>query len=396
MVLKLFPNPTRYGGLGVIRSLGRAGVPVYGVLEARSVPAASSRYLAKRRYIWQPDGEDASTVTQGLKRLAERIGCQAVLVPTDDLSAVFIAEHGDDLRRWFIFASPPAELPRRLADKRTLSSVCRQFGMASPLVFLPGSLAEAREFAADVRFPVVVKVTPPWLAGTVQSTSIIRDADGLTDIYQRCEKNNVSPMLQQYIPNSSNADWFFHGYCNADSVCWPAFTGIKYRSHPDSSGFTTYGRSSTNEKLRDAMTGFLGRIGYRGVMDLDIRFNTSDGQYYLLDFNPRFGAQSRIFRDTAGIDVALAAYLDLTGQSIPVGSQIDDRYFMAETYDPRSAIKLWRRGELSLGTWLSQVRKVDEFSWFAADDVLPFGHICMRTVWKAALRPATRSSRNIG
>ena len=34
VVLKLLPNPTRYGGLGVIRSLGRAGVPVHGVFEA--------------------------------------------------------------------------------------------------------------------------------------------------------------------------------------------------------------------------------------------------------------------------------------------------------------------------------------------------------------------------
>jgi D-aspartate ligase len=390
VVLKLFPNPTRYGGLGVIRSLGRMGVPVHGVFEARSVPAASSRYVAGRRYIWQPDHNDVAAVTQGLRRLAERIGCRAVLLPTDDMSAVFLAEHGNELQNWFYFSSPPVDLPRNVADKRVLNELCRKFGMASPDIFLPSSLSEAREFAEPKGFPVVFKVTPPWLAGKVQSTSIIHDADGLTDIYQRSVEIGISPMLQEYIPNSPNADWFFHGYCDADSVCRPAFTGIKYRSHPDASGATTYGSSVQNEKLRDTVTEFLARIGYRGVMDLDIRFNARDGQYYLLDFNPRFGAQARIFRDTAGIDVALAAYLDLTGQSIPIGTQLDDRHFMSETYDPRSAIKQWRRGELRLGSWLSQVRGTDEFSWFATDDLLPFGHIWLRTAWKAALRPIRR------
>lgn len=387
-------NPARYGGLGVIRSLGRAGVPVYGVLESRSVPAASSRYLAGRRHICRPDYDDVAAVTLSLTRLAERIGRRAVLLPTDDISAIFLAEHGDELRRWFLFPSPPADLPRRVADKRTLSAVCQESGMASPEVFLAPTLEEAAEFAARVGFPVMVKVTPPWLAGKVPSTSIIKDADGLADIYRRCAEDGITPALQQYIRGGAEADWFFHGYCDADSVCRPAFTGIKERSLPVGSGLTTYGRSAMNDKLRDIVTGFLARLGYRGVMDLDIRLNADDGQYYLLDFNPRFGAQSRIFRDTAGIDVALAAYLDLTGQPIPAGTQLDDRYFMAEGYDLASARTYWRRGELSLGTWLSQVRGTDEFSWFATDDLRPFGHVCLRMAWNAARRPVARTSRD--
>ena len=44
VVLKFDPNVMHHGGLGVIRSLGRAGVPVYGVHEGTWAPAASSRY----------------------------------------------------------------------------------------------------------------------------------------------------------------------------------------------------------------------------------------------------------------------------------------------------------------------------------------------------------------
>ena len=58
VVLKLVPNVMHHGALGAIRSLGRAGVPVYGVHEGPWAPAASSRYLTGR-FFWQPSSADA-------------------------------------------------------------------------------------------------------------------------------------------------------------------------------------------------------------------------------------------------------------------------------------------------------------------------------------------------
>ena len=73
VVLKFDPNVMHHGGLGVIRSLGRMGVPVYGVHEGPWAPAANSRYLAGRLF-WQPSPADVDRVVAGLLRLAERIG----------------------------------------------------------------------------------------------------------------------------------------------------------------------------------------------------------------------------------------------------------------------------------------------------------------------------------
>src|SRR5205823_4077386 len=100
VVLKFDPNVMHHGGLGVIRTLGRLGVPVYGVHESRWAPAANSRYL-RGRLFWQPDAADTERVTAGLLRLAGLIGQQAVLLTTDDAGAVFLAEHGGPLRDAF-------------------------------------------------------------------------------------------------------------------------------------------------------------------------------------------------------------------------------------------------------------------------------------------------------
>src|SRR5499427_11156000 len=126
VVLKFDPNVMHHGGLGVIRSLGRMGVPVYAVQEGPWAPAASSRYL-RGRCFWQPDPDDAERVRAGLLRLSERIGQPAVLIPTDDAGAIFLAEQGDDLRQRFLFPNPPKDLPRRVAGKYSLYELCREF-----------------------------------------------------------------------------------------------------------------------------------------------------------------------------------------------------------------------------------------------------------------------------
>jgi D-aspartate ligase len=393
VVLKFDPNVMHHGGLGVIRSLGRAGVPVYGVHEGPWAPAASSRYLAGRCF-WQPSPADVDRVLAGLLRLAGQIGRRSVLITTDDAGAIFLAEHGGDLRRWFLFPDPPADLPRRLAGKYSLYQACLELGVPSPRAALPGSPGAAREFASAAGYPLIAKLTTPWTGSGLRSTSVVASQQELDHVYQRCEQAGVGLMLQEFIPGGQQPDWFFHGYCDANSICRPAFTGIKERSYPASAGLTSLGRAVANDKLRDQVTSLLTRLGYRGLLDLDIRLDARDGQYNLLDFNPRLGAQFRVFQDTAGTDVALAAYLDLTGQCIPPGEQVSERTFLVENYDPISALAHWRRGELGLRSWLSAMRTVDEMAWFARDDLRPFGLMCLRMSWRLAARPLTRNRRH--
>ena len=172
-----------------------------------------------------------------------------------------------------------------------------------------------------------------------------------------------------------------------------AFTGVKERSYPADAGLTSLGRSAANDDLREEVTIFLAKLRYQGLLDLDIRLDERSGSYCLLDFNPRLGAQFRVFRDTAGTDVALAAYLDLTDQPIPPGEQVDGRRFMVENYDPISALAQVRSGRLTPLAWLSSLRTIDETAWFARDDLRPFGLMCLRMGWRLASRPFATTTR---
>ena len=388
VVLKFDPNPMHHGGLGAIRSLGRLGVPVYGVHELRLAPAAASRYLYGR-WFWRPDPDNAEKVLTDLAWLADRIGRPAVLVPTDDAGSIFLAEHGTRLRDRFLFPAPPAELPRRLADKFAMFRMCQLLGVPSPETVVPSDEDEARSFANRVGFPLVAKLVTPW-TGTgkrLHSTSIVRDTGHLDDLLAACERAHAELMLQEFIPGGPGQDWFFHGYLGRDGRCLPAFTGVKERSYPAHAGLTSMGRSAPNARLRDEVVRMLTRLRYQGIVDIDVRFDARDGQYKMLDVNPRLGAQFRLFRDTGGIDVVLAQYLDLTGQPIAEHDQVSGRGFVVENYDPIAAFRYWRDGELSLRCWLASLRGGPEPAWFAHDDPLPFALMCLRMGWRAISRP---------
>lgn len=397
VVLKFDQNVMHHGGLGAIRSLGRLGVPVYGVHEGPLAPAASSRYL-HGRWFWQPDAGQAEQTIAGLRTLAARLGRPAVLIPTDDAGAIFLAEHGAALREAFWFPAPPQGLPRRVAGKFSMHEVCREHGMPAPLTVLPASAGQAAAFAARAGYPLIAKLPDPWSAASagLRSTSVIRSAVELTSLWQACERAGAGLMLQEFIPAGPGDDWFFHGYCDAGSACRPAFTGIKVRSYPAHAGLTSLGQAAPNTRLREQVTALLAGVCYRGIVDLDLRRDTRDGEYKLLDFNPRLGAQFRLFRDTAGVDVVVAAYLDLTGQDIPAGEQLSSRRFLVENYDPIGALGYWRSGELGFRPWLASLRGVDETAWFAADDLRPFGLMCLRMGARGISRRFSRPGHRSG
>jgi D-aspartate ligase len=392
VVLKLDHNVMHHGGLGVIRSLGRLGVPVYGVHEGRWAPAANSRYL-HGRYFWQPEPSDSARLLAGLQRLADLIGRPAVLIATDDAGSIFLAEHASLLCEQFLFPRPPRDLPRQVAGKYSLFELCTNLGLPRPLTELPGSLDEAMEFAARSGFPLIAKLTTPWTnsgPGALRSTSVISDQRGLADVYMACSRVAAVLMLQEFIPGGAGHDWFFHGYCDATSSCRPAFTGVKERSYPAHAGLTCFGRAADNARLRDQVVRMLAALSYRGIVDLDLRLDARDDQFKLLDFNPRIGAQFRLFRDYSGVDVAIAQYMDLTGQPVPESDQVSGRTFLVENYDPIAAFSYWRSAELQPKAWVASLRAVDETAWLATDDLRPFGLMCLRMVWRMASRPLSR------
>ncbi|NEA43901.1 ATP-grasp domain-containing protein [Streptomyces sp. SID11385] len=385
LVVKFGDYPLHHGGVGAIRSLGRLGVPVYAITEDRHTPAAHSRYL-RRAFVWPTTGtEEPSRLVAGLLRIGARIGRPAVLLPTDEEAAVLLAEYRTELSGRFLLPPVDPALPRSLASKQGLYEACRAHGVDTPETSFPESPADVAEFARHARFPVIVKNreafvrrSRPAVAGTTRVTS----AQGLRTL-ARAWGEHPGVILQEYLPRESAEDWIVHGYFDEESRPLALFTGVKVRSWPPHAGMTARAYVVDNPELAALAQDFVKQLGFAGIVDLDLRFDRRDGRYKLLDFNPRAGAQFRLFENTAGVDVVRAQHLHLTGRPVPPGASRPGRRYVVENIDLPALLAYHRSGYTT--PHAPRRARGTELAWFAADDPAPFATMLARS-----LRPALR------
>jgi predicted ATP-grasp superfamily ATP-dependent carboligase len=223
-----------------------------------------------------------------------------------------------------------------------------------------------------------------------EGNSLVESAVELIQKYDRFE--NPKPpnlLLQEYIPGGDDTAWLFNGYFDKNSECVLSFTGKKIRQCPVHRGVTSLGICLEHEMLDRTTRQFMKLVGYRGIVDIDYRYDARDALYKVLDVNPRIGATFRLFVADNGMDVVRALYLDLTGQPIEHGEPCEGRKWIVEDLDLFSSYCYHRHGQLTLKDWLASFGGVQESAYFALDDPLPLWAMLVTDVRKL-LRRVTR------
>lgn len=366
VVLWVTPFSLQHNCLGVFRTLGRVGVPTYAVVGSPNAPVMKSRY-ARGQILWQPHlGEDYDVLLDRLIEFGREQGTRSLIVCTTDEMAIFVAERRDRLDEWFVLPEVDPELPGRLAHKNSFADLCRATDTPTPYSTEVDTIAELDARIGEFEFPLIVKSTV--LRGQPQSvadSTLVETREAL----QGLAGNWTEPFqiqLQEYLPEEHCEDWFAAGYCGAASNLEIVFTGRKVRTWPAHGGALSAGYTAADPEIVSLTREFCAKVGYRGAFDTDWRLDRRSGRYYLLDFNPRVGAQFRMFEDSAGVDVVRAMHLDLSGRPIPAGVQIDGERFVIEAWDLPS---LFSRPGHPLKGMGGAGRPMA--AWLAVDDMAP-------------------------
>ena len=378
VLVRLDRNPFHHGTLGAARSLGRAGIPVHAVIESSTSPVTRSRYLRSART--GPATTSSVELAALLTRIADEIDGRApdgashpvLALPLDDVSALALARRRAELAPRFLLPEQTGEQLLRVADKAALARTCAALGLPHPRTELPTGADEAAAMAWSLGLPVIAKWSRPWLLPSgrgLRSTSIVRSLSEVRELYDRTPEAGSRLLLQELLPAGRDLDWFFHGYVDSAGRCATGATGLKERSWPDGAGLTAVGRWTANPAVDRTARALLDALGYRGVCDLDFRLDRSTGAYHLLDFNPRPGAQFRLFADPEGLDVVRAAHLDLTGRPVPPHSPAYGRRFVVENYAALS-LATSPHPRYAAGPGAAPQGRT-ECAWFAADDPAP-------------------------
>ncbi|MFF1959175.1 ATP-grasp domain-containing protein [Streptomyces sp. NPDC058220] len=382
VLVRLDRNPFHHGTLGAVRSLGRAGIEVHAVIEATRSPVGRSRYL-RGAHLRPGPGTDLSDVQRLLLGISDRLATPAVLIAMDDLSAITVGRLQQRLAGRYLLPEQPSGLPERVADKAELVAICGALGIPHPRTVIPGGAEEAAAAARSLGLPVVAKWSRPWLlpeGAGLRSTLVVRSPQEARELYGRSAEAGSRLLLQEFLPPGRDLDWFFHGYSGSGGECLVGAAGRKERSWPVGAGLTAVGRWLPNPAVERTARQLVSALGYRGILDLDFRLDSATGAYHLLDFNPRPGAQFRLFTDRSGTDVVRALHLDLTGRTVPAPDAAHGRTFVVENYallSFLSTLSSFRCRGGGAGRDIGAVpadgvrARSGEAAWFALDDPLP-------------------------
>ncbi len=359
-----------YRGLGVVRSLGRRGIPVWVLNHAGHLLGAVSRY-ATRTLRWPL--EDGRRQLDFLLDLAVREKLEGwVLFPTDDEDVVLFARHHELLSKHYRLTTPAWDLVRSVCDKRLLHQLAQALALDQPWTFSPRNRQELA--LLDCPFPVILKPAMRLGFNRLSADKAWRFEDRaalLAGYDEACTMMDPELLIiQEVVPGWGEAQFSFAALCK-DGSPLASVVARRTRQFPmDFGRFSTYVETIEEPRVVEPALRLLAATRITGLVEVEFKRDPRNGQFLLLDVNPRVWGWHTLSK-RAGVDFPYLLWRLVTGQSVPEVHGRSGQRWMRMATDVPMAIQEILNGRLSLRAYLQSLRGPKESAVFAWDDPLP-------------------------
>lgn len=360
-----------YQGLGIVRSLGRRGIPVVVVDDQRSISRHSRYVRAAYRFSELRDDADMLDALRGLARSGSYPGW--VVYPTREETVATLSRHRAELCEHFRIPTPEWSVTGWAWDKRNTYQRAQQLGVPTPRAW---SIASAEDVdAVDGEPPYVVKPAikehffyatgrKAWRADSREELARhVRAAAAIV--------GSEEVVVQELIPGGGDAQLAYCAFFK-DGTSRASMVARRLRQHPVEFGrASTFVRTADIPELEEMSTRFLRSIGYYGLVELEYKFDRRDGQIKLLDVNARtWGYHS--LGQRAGVDFPYLLFADQVGLPVPdeLRAVPDVTWIRLATDVPTAALEFARR-RLDSRAYLRSLRAPQIESVFSRDDLRP-------------------------
>jgi len=357
-----------YRGLGIVRSLGRRGIPVWVAYQGRRGVSNFSRYTTHS--IREPAGKDERRLDFLHDLVARHELGGWVLFATSDGATAFCARNRDELTTQLLLTTPPWDLLRWAHDKRLTRELAMRAGVGSPRLWAdPSDLA-----AADDAFPVIVKPAIRTAVNALTRDKAWRadDADELAHLYaDACKLMPADDvMIQELIPGDGT---YQLSYATLAAAGEPIATVVarRTRQYPmDFGRASTFVESIDDEQVASHGARLVAEMGYTGLIEIEFKRDAASGELNLLDINPRVWGWHTLGR-AAGVDFPWLAWRFAQGERIaPVRAPSGVRWIWAAA-DVPIAVRELRARRLGLREYVGSFRRPLDLATLAWDDPLP-------------------------
>lgn len=346
--------------LGVIRSLGRAGIMPYVILTS----GGDESFVLKSKYIkkaWTVKGSDG-VVDLLLKEFTSFDGKNVLIGCHDAIASVFDLNR-DKLNPYFIV--PGAELQGAISPlmyKKNMGELAERIGLKVPRMMV----SNFRKYPGSNKppFPCITKPVESK-SGSKSEIKIFDDEEKLLKFLKSDASKEF--VIQQFIDKAFEFQLIGCSLDGGKDIIIPGVSVILRQSKSSNTGFLQY-------KVLDDSFGqtvgktksFIQSIGYSGLFSVEF-LRDKTGTDYFLEMNYRNdGNTISVFN--AGINLPYIWYLHSIGEDYKKEIKpIHEEFVMPEFAE----LALYQQGLISRKEWKQDMGKATSYMDYAPDDPAP-------------------------
>lgn len=288
-----------HGGYGVIKSLSRFKIPVYGFYND-TAPETRTRLCTKIRYINFDD------LKPKLITLVNTLGVKPVLFLTTDAHVTWFVKN-TDLHDLFLFDVPSRDVAANCLNKVNFNRLAINAGLNVPQCYTPHT----------AQFPCFIKpqlnATTWWEKVNVKGYL----CDTANQLQVRVSDSPCKTIIQEWIPGpTSNIHFVMAYYQNGQRLA--GLVGRKVREWPIIAGTGCCLEPYDTSELLDISDIFFGQLNFSGFGALEFKQHAITKKWYVIeptvyrvDLNIEFAAAN-------GVDLPAIAYSTLSGIKLPL------------------------------------------------------------------------------
>jgi D-aspartate ligase len=298
-----------YQGLGIVRSLGKMGVPVCVIDDEHSI-SRFSRYATHSFRVADLRHDERTVDT--LLDIGSRLGLHGwVLFPTRDEVVSAVSRHRSTLSRVYRVPSPEWETVRWMLDKRNTYQRAAELCIPIPMTWTSLNLEGLDRI--DARFPLVVKpaIKEHFFYATKAKAWKANSRAELHNLFRRASALTGSGevLIQDFIPGDGRHQFSYCSFFKKGKSIGSMVTRRR-RQHPHDLGrASTFVETIEAPEIEALSQRFLRAIDYYGLVEVEFKRDPRDGQFKLLDVNARTWGYHTL-GSHAGVDFPRLLYVD--------------------------------------------------------------------------------------
>jgi predicted ATP-grasp superfamily ATP-dependent carboligase len=364
--------------LGLVRSLGFAGIRVHLLTTGRASVTAQSRYVTQTHAFPHSSAPDAERVAR-IRAVAKSLSARPVLLASGDRTLRFLSRCRDQIADVVDHDLPDDRTVANCLDKSRFARVAARLALPVPKTWIPRNLATMQALAPRLEYPVFVKPAhgeaaanlPPQVRRAGKGWQV-KSAAELIASYRLFARHGMTEIVvQEYIHGPDSELASVHVYVDPRGRVVGSFTGMKARAWPPDAGVGTAVTSRRNEQLISAATQIVGKMRYTGFAILQFKRDARKNEFRLIEINCRYGTWTEL-PSRCGCNFPVAAYAAITGQRVPVLSQQDGASWLDFSRDFAALIAYRRTGAWTWARYFRSLASVRCWAFFAIDDPAPF------------------------